>query len=489
MAYKLPFIQHNAIGIHITDMKVRWVELSRIGDRVRVVNHDSEKVNGEVEASLVNLVNRQIPRLPFVIVNIDSSMVIKKLMNAPVIEESELLDAWIEKQYSLLMEGRDNWDSYLIRHTFLGGGNEDETGAFFIAAVRKEAVERIEMLIRNTGLEPAIITTGFTEAAYGFLMTPEFIEGQTCVLRLFEDESYLARYHQGMLKSISPLDAKRMSVEDIRDELSLIIESERKSGKPAKTTQVYLIRSSEQPEFIGLTKSHSGKHSNIEFLAAEDCWKFAGQELRGDFSIAAGMAMKQLYRGLDDFNFLDNEIEDSVSEEIEKKDTLLLGRVAGALVLILFLVVKSIQFYANIQLTRAEEAAGLMQDKISAIEQAMEALTAERRRIHQVQGLIQGRSLLAPGLHKIGELTPANVWFSEMSVQALPDGNSATIRGFSLSDAGVSRFMENLETDTAIQNLALRSAERIDSDRIYPAGVYQSRPLVRFDLRVEYQNQ
>jgi Tfp pilus assembly protein PilN len=489
ITFKLPFIQQIGIGIHITNKKLRWVEISRIGDRVRIVNYDSETVYTDVETALTSLAERQKPLLPYVIVNIDPEVVIWNLVSAPVIEDSDILKRWIEKQYSLIMEGREDRDSYLIRHTFIGDESEEETRKFFIAAVKNQEVKKIELLIRNLDLEPVLITTGITEAAYGLIMTSEFIEGHSHLLRLFEDESYLAEYSHGMLQSITPIDSEKMSVDDIVDEVSLIINPERNSERFAKTKPVYIAGSSDQPGYMDLTNSRGGKNTDIDFLTTENYWKINGQQLEGEFSIAVGKAMKQLYRGLDSFNFLDKKIEDSVLMETDKRDAFHLGRVTGALILSLFLILKTIEFYSGYQLDRAEQSAGLMQDRILTIENAMEKLTTERHHIQQVQGLIQDRSLLAPGMHKIGNLTPVSVWFSEMNIKAFPKGNSTNLRGFSLSDTGVSQLMENLEEDPGVRNLVLRSAERIESDRFYPAEIYRVKPLIRFEIQLEYQTQ
>ncbi len=220
---KIPFIQHTAAGLHITHEKIRWVELSRIRDHIWVKKVDSEPVGNDLESALRKLIDRQVVTHPFVTVNVDSIPGVRKLVNMPVIDEEDILGEWIDKQYSQIVEKMGSSETFLIRHTIMD--LNDENGKCLFAAIKKDDRDKIENILTGVGLTPTIITTGFLATAYGLLLTPEFVNGQHKILRLFEDESFIGHYKNGFLNSYSQLDANQMSTTDILDELNLMFET------------------------------------------------------------------------------------------------------------------------------------------------------------------------------------------------------------------------------------------------------------------------
>ncbi len=253
--------------------------------------------------------------------------------------------------------------------------------------------------------------------------------------------------------------------------------------------KVYLMLSDRFKNSKSLKGFQANEKRRFSILSANEHFQFKGEKLSSDFSVAVGLAMKQLYPDLDKLNFVEDEIPEKIKEQVEKRDAIHLACMAAATLLVLFLFAKSLHWHAGYQLEQVQQTSVQLEDKILAIENATEMLIAEREQIKQVQGLIRNRSQLAPGLHKIGKLTPENVWLEEVLVQNASASNNINVHGFSLTDLGIAKFMENLETDSGVKNVALKNAERIQSDQIYLKEKFQSSSLIRFELQFEFKNQ
>jgi len=458
------------------------VELSRIGDNVRLGHYNCEEVKSGVEDALQNLIERQQPGNRYVAVNIDSSMVISKLISMPYFDDDhEVMQGWIYKQCTSLLENEPDSDSYIIRSSIQIV--DEEHSKLYISAIKKEQVENIRDLLNEFELTPSIITDGIIDVAYPLILSDDFINGKSNILRVFEDRSILCKYNNGVLQSLTPLQIRNSTASELFDELNLIFSSESGSLSPNNPAPVYLMISQELTGFEILRDRSFGEQSNIRLLPAEEFFELGKTEISDDYSIALALAFKQLYPELDEINFLDPEIPDSLSEEIEKKDTIIFAGLAVFLLLILLIGTYMFYFYADYKFEQTRSTAGQIEDRIIAIEQEMSELTRERERINQVRNLIRSRSLIAPGLHKIGELTPRNVWLFDIDVSNNTPSKSYRIRGYSLSDTGFSRFMENLE-NAGFENLVLRNIERIQSDQVFSVDEYRPRSLIRFEVQM-----
>ncbi|MEX2345040.1 MAG: PilN domain-containing protein [Balneolaceae bacterium] len=478
---KLPFVEHIGIGLHITEKAIRWVELSRIRDQVRVLSIYAGKVEkSDVKNCLSKLVERINPSWKYVTVNIDSSYIKQKLINVPDSEDKEHLEDWLREQKKAMIPAGLKREEFVTGHHFTGQ-IEDEQKCLLLVA-RKEPIEARINLLKSVGLEPSIITTGDLETGYAFIFDPEFTDGESCLIKAFEDYSSLHFYDEGMLNNIVELTNKTTSVSEIFEEAAVYLATENQDIP--KQRKLYAVIS-DYCDTEGWNRQLSGNAEKSIRMAKPLAHLKPGKDLPGsDLSVAAGMAAKQLYPALDTVNFLEDQHQENIREKIQKKDSLTTGLISGGVIIALFVLITGVQLFLSSKLDQTQQQLELVDDHITAVAEAREKVADLQQKVNHARELVGERTAMAGLMEIIGRSVPQKVWLNEMNIHESERSGEAVLYGFAYNDAMVASLMERLEKEQAVRNVRLIFSETTEPRQVDNLSEVNPASLVQFEVRM-----
>ena len=481
---KLPFIQSSAVGIHITESMLYWVEASRIADSVTIHSIDEQPISGSLEQAINQLCARHSHSQPIVSVNIPFSEITYRLVNAPLVDEEDIFDSWLDDQYADMLPDGGTWDEYHICHHLLTHGEESAACLFTMAT--RESVSNLRSLFESNGIYPQYIGTGILEMAYGLLLTGDFVDGKSTLINDLGQDTCVSQYANGILTELTYLNSDDItSIESIVGDLSGDSLSARRQDSAGQ--RVYTMSSGNGPgpllsHYTGLDLA-----PHIDFMPAADSISFRGESASNSHMVAMGLAMKQLYPDLDEINFVDYAEVISLEQEVEKKDLKYLSAGLASLFIGLLVLALSFMGYSQYRLSETESVANRMAGQIAAVETAADKLQSETLRAQQIQSLIQDRNYFTPLLDVLGISTPQNTWLSRVEIAGAPD-KRITILGYSTVENDISLFMDQLEQLSMISSVQLAQSTRgVASDFLddSPGG---EQSLFQFELSLRYDD-
>lgn len=483
MFMKLPFIEHIGIGLHITDEAIRWVELSRIRDQVKIRSMHTEKIEeGDVKSGLLNLIERVNPSWKYVTVNLDPGYVRQKLIEAPDAEDHEYLEIWLREQKEAMVPAGLNREDFVIGHHFTGHPEEEQQCLLLIT--RKEVVEERIKLLGSVGLKPSIITTGDLETGYAFIFDQEFTEGESCLIKIFEDYSSLHFYQEGVLNNIIELSNREISVSEIFEEAEALLATEGLVSDRQSKRKLYTIISETYGTAGSIGKFSGNAEKKIPTGKPLAHLKPGNNQPGSDLSVAAGMAVKQLYPALDTINFLDDQHRANIREDIQKKDALNTGLVSGGCVVLLFTVLMIAQFVLGPKLNKSQQQLALLDDHLTAVTEAGEKVTDLEQRVNQARELVGERTAMAGLLELIGRSVPQRVWLNEVTINETERAGEAALHGLAYNDALVASLMERLEKEKRVSSVRLIFSEMVASEDVYDSSDIDQSSFVQFEVRM-----
>ncbi|MGF1670623.1 MAG: hypothetical protein ACFCU6_09255, partial [Balneolaceae bacterium] len=296
---KLPFLQHTGIGIHLGSRGIRWVELSRIRHKIFIRQSAFQAVvNGDFKTALCELVDRMRPSNPYVTANLNPADVHQIVLEVPFHDDEEELGEWLANAPGKLLPEDASLEEFAVCH-YLYGDPEEAQNCLFVMA-RKEAVEaRIELLY-SAGLHPVILTTGDLEAGYGMMFDRNFIAAHALLIKSFENRGCLLEYQKGLLVGFHAFPEAEDAIELIEEAHSMFASSSGYLDGEAGG-QIYLA--SEQ--ILNHSMSDMKPGIRIRELNPLSHLTFNNEILSPGLAVACGMAVKQLYPGLDTINMLE----------------------------------------------------------------------------------------------------------------------------------------------------------------------------------------
>lgn len=480
----IPFLQSSAVGIHITQSMLYWLEARRIADSVTIRSVDEQAIGGSLEQAIDQLCSRHSLSHPFISVNIPFSELTYRLVNAPMVDEEDIFNSWLDDQYTDMLPNGASWEQYHISHHLLTHG--EESAACFFAMASQDSVTKLQNIFESNELRPHFIGTGILEMAYGLLLTDDFVDGQSYAINALGHETCFTQYTNGILTELTYLDSDdTSSINSIIRDLAGDAPSARRQDIAGQT--IYYISSERDSGSLVPKANASVPVSNIDVMPAAEAISFKGENVSNSHMVALGLAMKQLYPDLDEINLLDPTDVTSFQQEIEKKD--LKHLFVGLTVFFTGLLIIALSFmgYSQYRLSETEAVASRMAGQIAAVESAADKLQAETSRAQQIQALIQDRNYFTPLLEVVGKSTPENAWLSRVEIAGSPEKRIA-VRGFSMVEEDISQFMEQLEQTSMVESVRLTQSTRgVASDFLEdaPGG---DRSLFQFELTLQYAN-
>jgi len=479
---KLPFIQHAGAGIHFTKKSIRWIELSRVRHKLSIKQSAVQAIeNGDTKTALCKLIEKIRPSFPYVTANLDPPDVHQTVIEVPFQDDEDALFEWLAHAPKKLIPDDANLEDFAISHYLFGDPEEVQRCLFVLAG--NEAVEARINLLHSAGLHPVILTSGDLEAGYGMMFNQSFITADALLIKSFENRGCLLEYQKGLLADFQIFDETSDAKELVEEAQSMLAS---RSGFQDGDSGIQMFLSTDQ------AVSHSWIGGSSAVKIREVCplshLTFKNETLSGEQTVACGMAVKQLYPGLDSINLLNSFTAKYALESIEKKDALITTAAAGGVLLLIFMILAVSGWIVENRKQQLDEQVAAMQDKITSVENARQQVSELRSAIVQVRNLVDGRRSIVGHIEAVGRALPAGVWFDDLRLQAESGSGKPiklTVRGYALRERHISVLLENLERQKEIQEIRLAFSEQVDTNDIFEQENYREKSLIRYEIQIQ----
>lgn len=433
MTLTIPYYLHRAVGVHVGDHAVRWVELRRTRRGPRLVTADEEPIrDGDLTAALAALKTRCRPSSPSVATHLDPLHVRHTTTTTPPPDDAAEPEEWAAHQLQRALPAPADPEAFAVRVRLLPGKEEAAASPGTLAFARTDAVAERTRTFEDAGLSPVVVTTLPAAAAQAIARA-----GRAHLLVLDAAEALLVDARDGEVIDVEPLGP-------VSPEVALE-EAEHRAAALAETA----------PSRRALLSTVSLPADLAERATAKG-WNAAPIPVRGlspEHSLAAALALG-LLRQTPALDFLppDDARRRRMQREREAATSYTLG-VGIALLLVLAALICG-ESYLGVQgraLDAELEAAAPRLATIRQAEAERDRLRAAAARAAEEAGAPSG----ARTLETLGRLVPERLWLTGLSLDPDSSGARLTLEGMTRDDGEdgtVTVLLERLEEAPAFGN-------------------------------------
>ncbi len=471
---KVPFLEHTAVGIEITDELIRWVEVDRSGKKWTLKGFDEVAHNGS-EASLISKlealkesVESDAYHIAVVIPELLFEVIIEEL---PYFEEAEEIDKWLDSKSKELTAGKEN---VLIQSHLIDIGEDSKRCLFQV--IDQEKRDLYLAVLHKAGLYPEVISTGIFESGYSQIFNPEFIEGYSAVLEIINNEYQLTVFKNGLIFNFYSLVAPESdSMEYLWTQAESCLLSE--ESKQDTNSDGMLVYTSISQAALRVQDTGSGRELNSLSPLQR---KKGFDALEGAYSLSTGILVKFFFQGIDSFNVISEEAKVDAVQEHDKKETLRLGVLLFVPLIIFGLLTYALSKVVDYQLVESNQVMATIGDKIELVNKERQKLIQMKDSFVEAKNLISDRESFAYLFQLIAETIPEQVWVEDLNVRlGANNGKEMVLKGEATNERAVTRFLSSLESRNEVESVSLLLSERIEpEDREYVSQILKFELLI-----------
>jgi|TARA_R110001599_G_scaffold150929_3_gene335331 Tfp pilus assembly protein PilN len=447
----LPFIEQRVISAEIIDGQLLWVELSKLGSRIKVIQTGElpwEASFQEREETLSGL-KKQIQG-DIYSVTLSYSKLLKQVISeeVPFFESPEEVEHWIKNRKDELF--RESVGEVLISD-HLVDIDEDVRRVIF-QLVDKELAGRSEQLFRSAELPINHLYTGATEFGHCHILNPEVAEGFHSVLHKKERKCFLLSFKEGMLQQVSAFaDTEDVGNSYCLDQAHGFIQSEELTHQLETGSTTLFI-----PDV--LNSSEYSKRS-VQTITPHDGRK-EFDELPQKYSTAIGAGIKSLYPGLDQFECIS---DDTKALANETHDKLTFRKTAVLLVAPLALFFLGSYVWNSVVEYQLQETSQVMEaidDKLSIVQQQRTEVQALFSVYKEFQGVTGRETNTAKVFTALNQTIREKITLDKLtlSMSSEPSKAQVILTGTAEEETAISSFMKRLSSHPWIKNPILLSS-------------------------------
>lgn len=480
----VPFVHNEAAGLYLSDAEVCWVSLRTQAGRLRHVRCAVEPVErGDVRAALQRLVARVAPSHPYVATHLDPLHVRHALLDGPGFDDDEVLAAWVTDHAARRLPPGARLDRFIVRRHVLER-SEDRTRCLLSIAPR-EAVEERKHLLAAVGLKPLLLSAVDADVGFVLAFQPDFLAGRAAVLLVQAGRAVLAEYRDGVFQATIPLAHGAASPDALAHELDEVFSAEAGDGRPVRA-------------MLHVVGHGAGEVvARLQEVLPQDLRIYDGRllipagrrtlPLAGAQIPAAALAMHRLYPALGGIDFLDEDTAVAALQEQEKREAVRVSLYAGGCVL----AFTAAALLATTLLGAAQARTGAemlrMADQVAEVEQARAALERLAQEVAQAERLVSERTHAAVALEQVGRAAPGSLWLEAIRLTTTPTATlQLSLQGAAFGEADLSQYLHRLEEAQSVREVRLVYSETVTTRRLYREAAFQDRPLVRFEIRLQW---
>ncbi|XWN37311.1 MAG: PilN domain-containing protein [Balneola sp.] len=447
----LPFIEQRVVGVEIAGDKLFWIELSKLGSRIKVIQTGELPWKAsfqEIEQALTDL--KKHIQGDIYSVTLSHSKLLKLVISeeVPFFESPEEVEHWIENRKNQLL--KESVGEVLISDHLIDVDEDVRRVVFQL--VDKELADHSEQLFISAELPLNHLYTGATEFGHCHILNPEVAEGFHSVLHKKEQKCFLLSFKDGMLQQVNAFeDTEDADNSFCLDQAHGFIQSEElahqlETGSTTLYTPDVLNSREYSKRDVQTITPHNGRK---EF-----------DELPQKYSTATGAGIKSLYPGLDQFECISDDTKALASET---QDKLTFRKTAVLLVAPLALFFLGSYVWNSVveyQLQETSQVMEAIEDKLSIVQQ-------QRTEVHELfnvykefKGITGRESNTAKVFTALNQTISEKITLNKLSLSMSSEPSKAQVilTGTAEEETAISSFMKRLSSHPWIKNPVLISS-------------------------------
>lgn len=481
----IPFIEIAGAGIFFRDDRIEWVELSRLGKSVKVVDFGQIPIEGAGYKSRANSIDtlselkeRWKDKALHVGCGIPPSYTGSMTLDAPFFEDPEELDEWIEKELKNLSESFEN--EIVVSHQ-LYEIHEDLKRVHFVWADATEMTYAKE-LCEEASIYPQFISAAGLETGYGLIFDEDFVDGASALLTIDTDHAELACFQNGLAKNYFRIEGGvDVSPQYYLDTALANLKSEEGSyEEPELFREIYVQK---KDAFSDLQLLESERRRLTEFTTLGGLK--TPETIPSSLVKAAGLAVKAIYPGIDELTFISDSDKEIAEAHYGKKELVKTSGLLFAPLIVMLLLIYAAEAYIGTHLSESTQVLSLIQDKIEVIEEEQAEVGRLLSEFEGARSLITERSNLARHFELIARSIPSNVWLTELKILDEREGK-VQVLGYGQDARQMNRFINTLSNRDNVEKVDLDISERRNLLDVLPQAANSggSGELIEFQLTI-----
>ncbi len=447
----LPFIEQRVVSAEIIDGQLLWVELSKLGSRIKVIQTGElpwETSFQEREETLSGL-KKQIQGDIYSVTLIHSKL-LKQVISeeVPFFESPEEVEHWIESRKNQLLKESDG---EVLISDHLVDIDEDVRRVVF-QLVDKELADHSEQLFRSAELPLNHVYTGATEFGHCHILNPEVAEGFHSILHKKNQKCFLLSFKDGMLQQVNAYEDTEVAGNSYcLDQAHGFIQSEElihqlETGSSILYAPDVLSSTEYSKRAVQTITPHDGRK---EF-----------DELPHKYSTAIGAGIKSVYPGLDQFECIP---DDTKALANETHDKLIFRKTAVLLVAPLALFFLGSYVWNSVVEYQLQETSQVMEaidDKLSIVQQQRTEVQALFSVFKEFQGITGRETNTAKVFTALNQTIRKKITIDKLtlSMSSEPSKAQVIITGTAEEETAISSFMKRLSSHQWIKDPILLSS-------------------------------
>lgn len=471
---KVPVFQQTVVSISFDNNTISWVEISRLGNKIKLHSHGMLSIENEDDlSSALSEIKTHISSDSYLLAFSNPELLVDL-----IIEETPFFGSiddeydWVQNQKKIILHKYDI--NIRVEHHIIEV-YEDYRRCMFQIVDEQRLLSLIETL-KNIEFWPTLITPGIIETGYSQIYEGYFVEGLSGVLISSYEKNVLCCYQNGLIQNLYELEAlQKMHLLENADSYleSEEVAAERQKGSSVlislfdteqsqveiKREQKKLLPFSSKPEFEDLTEQYVG---------------------------ACGSAIKVFFPALDSINFSPPEIVEAGIEMKDKKETIQTAPLLLIPLMIIFLLFFAIENILDYKFAGNDQIMGEIRGKIELVKEKENRLNKSVNQLRELKKIISQRKNTAIVFELINNTIPENAWLSKLELNNNTDDAyiSIIITGYALRERVITDFMGKLEKSDVVHQVMLSSIQQVTGEK---ANVNNSisLPVVGFEIKIQ----
>lgn len=471
---KLPFLEHTVVTLDVREDRIRWMELSRLGNRLSYGGHGQVNIGGlsGLRESLSEIKEQITAEAYQVCCSIDDILVELEIEEMPYFEEPEEVQEWVRgrtQEYTSQHEQPVTVASHVIE------AGEDHRRCLFQLISQDKLDEYIKVL-EEQEMHPVLVTTGVTETGYAMIYQEGFVSGHAATLT-GNKSSRLCIYAGGLIANV--FDSPQPGEPGWTQEADSYLRSEEVSQELAQHS---IPLFTEMDTGVELPTRIERPVEPITPLKS----KLSSRELPPEYALTCGVAIKAFFPTLDGMNFAPDTTREKGKQWEQKKETVRTGVLLFPPVFVILLLLFAIEGYLDVNLTESGQVLDQLSDKIELVNEKTEAVNGATASYRQVRQLVDKRRNTARVFELVSSEIPSSVWLEDLSIiHSSGDAYTLTINGVADREPLIAGFMGALEQRKEIAMVELLSSRKTQLEEVLAEGTTGGQTVNQFQLRVE----
>lgn len=471
---KLPFLEQSVLSIFLDDGILRWVELSKLGKRLKLRSHGEYSIQSTQDLSTaLSEIKKQITADGFLMA-FSSPQLLKELIieEIPFFESFDDTMGWVRIRQEQIVKEFDA--NVQIQHHVIDVGEDHKRCLFQI--VDKQSLLTYSKIFRQQELFPALITSGIIETGYSQIYEDYFVKGLSGVLVSSSKKKVLCYYLNGLFHSLFEFDESQKT--DLIENTNSYLQSEELAIEHKQGSSVLIGFHSSEEGF-----NHEVNRVQKKLLPFPSNSAF--EVLTEQYAGACGSAIKIYFPALDPINFSDSETVAVGVDFQDKKEFVRATSLLLSPMMIIFLLIFAIDSMLDYRLIETDQIMKGIGDKIALVDEKENQLNESISQLNALIKLINQRENTIIVFNMINKAIPEEVWLNKLEVDNMSGKHVAiTINGYTLRERLISDFMGRLEENEKVNQVVLSGIHQVPKER-FEAFNAVSIPVVGFEIKIK----